>query len=64
MSDIEQLRKELLQATEKEIEVEKVVQLCRIADSLKAIEEEGVYTWPQDTTEQEGRKEAEPRRQG
>lgn len=54
----DELRDELLDSTEVEIEVEKVVQLSRIADAMESIEETGVYTWPQ--WENEGAKE--PRR--
>ena len=55
---LDQFRADLIGATEKEIEVEKVVQMSRIADALESIEDTGVYTWPQ--WESEGAKE--PRR--
>lgn len=50
---LEQFRADLMGATEKEIEVEKVIQLSRIADALDSIEETGVYTWPQWESEEE-----------
>ena len=49
--DVSQLRKELLQDDEKEILVEAVVQLTRIADAVEAIEETGVYVYQQGTDE-------------
>lgn len=51
--DVGQLRKELLGATEKELEVEKVVQLCRIADALVSLDETGIYTHPTENPEEE-----------
>jgi len=54
----------LMEVSDKELEVEKVLQLLRIADALESIEETGVYTWPQDDEALAGQKEAEPRRQG
>lgn len=39
----------LMEVSDKEIEVEKVLQLLRIADALESIEETGVYTYPQST---------------
>jgi len=56
MDEIEQMRKDLLGFTDAELEVERVVQLTRIADALVAIEESGVYVYQQGTEE-----EAEPR---
>ncbi|MCK5318543.1 MAG: hypothetical protein KAJ55_11530 [Anaerolineales bacterium] len=50
----DQMRIELMRdGTEKSIEVEKVVQMSRIADALESIEETGVYTWPQWESEEE-----------
>ncbi len=59
----EKLRAELMSG-KKTVEIEKAVQLSRIADALESIEETGVYTWPQDDEALAGQKEAEPRRQG
>jgi hypothetical protein len=59
------MRKELLQDNEKEILVEAVVQLTRIADALVAIEETGVYVYQQNTEDREAKEgQAAPRRQG
>ena len=59
----EKLRAELMSG-KKTVEIEKAVQLSRIADALESIEETGVYTWPQHDEALAGQKEAEPRRQG
>lgn len=47
MTDTEKIRADLTGFTAEELEVEKVVQLTRIADALVSIEETGVYNWPQ-----------------
>jgi hypothetical protein len=62
----DQLRTQLIEPTTKdrEIEVERVVQLSRIADALEAIEATGVYVYQQGTEDQDEAKEATPRRQG
>lgn len=59
----EKLRAELMSG-KKTVEIEKAVQLSRIADALEAIEETGVYVYQQGTEDQDEAKEATPRRQG
>ena len=60
MDEQELLRAKLLdELTDDEVEVEKIVQLTRIADALEKIEKTGVYVYQQGTEEET---EPEPRR--
>ncbi len=53
MSEKSDKLRDELQDDERDVEIEKAVQLSRIADALESIEETGVYTWPQWESEEE-----------
>ena len=53
MSEKSDKLRDELQDDERDVEIEKAVQLSRIADALESIEETGVYTWPQWGSEEE-----------
>lgn len=65
MDEQELLRAKLLdELTDDEVEVEKIVQLTRIADALEKIEKTGVYVYQQGTEPTTEEKAETGRRRG